>query len=54
MQASRINAEEALRTGFIEQVVESNDARDDLRTPPDAGNMSGDEVVIVTCTYNVD
>jgi hypothetical protein len=33
---------------------QSNDARDDLRTPPDAGNMSGDEVVIVTCTYNVD
>ena len=33
---------------------QSNDARDDLRTPPNAGNMSGDEVVIVTCTYNVD
>ena len=29
MQASRINAEEALRTGFIEQVVVSNDARDE-------------------------
>ena len=29
MQSSRINAEEALRTGFIEQVVVSNDARDE-------------------------
>jgi methylglutaconyl-CoA hydratase len=29
MQASRINAEEALRTGFIEQVVVSKDARDE-------------------------
>ena len=33
---------------------QSNDARDDLRTPPNAGNMSGDEIVIITCTYNVD
>ncbi len=33
---------------------QSNDARDDLRTPTNAANMSGDEVVIVTCTYNVD
>ena len=29
MQASRINAEEALRTDFIQQVVVSNDARDE-------------------------
>ena len=29
MQASRIDAEEALRTGFIEQVVETNAARDE-------------------------
>ena len=29
MQASRIDAEEALRTGFIEQVVESKEAMDE-------------------------
>ena len=29
MQASRINASEALRTGFIEQVVESTEAMDE-------------------------
>jgi methylglutaconyl-CoA hydratase len=29
MQASRIDAEEALRTGFIEQVVENNAAKDE-------------------------
>ena len=33
---------------------QSNDARDDLRTPTNAANMSGDEVIIITCTYNVD
>ena len=29
MQASRIDAEEALRTGFVEQVVESKEAMDE-------------------------
>ena len=52
---------DAPQTGYVPidntkinmQTNQSNDARDDLRTPANAGNMSGDETIIVSVTYNV-
>ena len=52
---------DAPQTGYVQidntkinmQTNQSNDARDDLRTPANAGNMSGDETIIVSVTYNV-
>jgi len=35
------------------QSNQSADGRDDLRTPVTSGNMSGDELIIISCTYNV-
>ena len=36
------------------QTNQSSDSRDDLRTPVNAGNFSGDETIIITCSYHTD
>ena len=59
--ADGFTSSDAPQTGYVPidntkinlQTNQSNDARDDLRTPANAGNMGGDETIIVSVTYNV-
>jgi hypothetical protein len=53
---------DAPQTGYVPinatkinmQTNQSSDGRDDLRTPANAGNMSGDETIIISTSYHTD
>jgi hypothetical protein len=53
---------DAPQTGYVPinntkinmQTNQSSDGRDDLRTPANSGNMSGDETIIISTSYHTD